>query len=210
MSLHSDDGIQETNTPGLHGAFLFAPYLHDGRAATLRDVLTMPDTLPMGHAHTLSDSELDDLLRTSAASRDWKGQRPMASPRMTIAEWRRLSVFAIGAGLLASVACSATPSLDSSRDAEAEAAPTDVDSASSLRRTRGSASPAPTSSRAIRRAGRTIDAPTAATPKPRPTHRGSSTRSPTASTRIARAPTPGRALPRARRRAQSATRWRRR
>jgi DNA-binding beta-propeller fold protein YncE len=62
MSLHSDDVFPEANTPGLHGIFLASPYFHDGRAATLRDVLTQPYASAMGHTKGLSTSDLTDLI----------------------------------------------------------------------------------------------------------------------------------------------------
>ena len=62
MSLDPDDTIEQSNTPGLHGLFLLAPYFHDGRAATLTDVLTQPYAAAMGHAQGLSASDRDDLI----------------------------------------------------------------------------------------------------------------------------------------------------
>jgi DNA-binding beta-propeller fold protein YncE len=62
MSLHADDVFPEANTPGLHGVFLLAPYFHDGRAATLHDVLTQPYAAGMGHTKGLSSGQLDDLI----------------------------------------------------------------------------------------------------------------------------------------------------
>jgi DNA-binding beta-propeller fold protein YncE len=61
-SLTADDAIPATNTPGLHGVFLRAPYFHDGRATDLHDVLTRPDAAAMGHTQGLSASQLDDLI----------------------------------------------------------------------------------------------------------------------------------------------------
>jgi DNA-binding beta-propeller fold protein YncE len=58
-SLDSADGITQSNTPGLHGVFLLAPFFHDGRAATLMDVLGDP---AMGHAQGLSPSQKQDLV----------------------------------------------------------------------------------------------------------------------------------------------------
>ncbi|HTQ46681.1 MAG TPA: cytochrome D1 domain-containing protein [Polyangiaceae bacterium] len=58
-SLDPGDAITQTNTPGLHGAFLFGPYFHDGRAATLNDVLADPI---MGHTKGLSAGQIDDLI----------------------------------------------------------------------------------------------------------------------------------------------------
>jgi mono/diheme cytochrome c family protein len=62
MSLHSDDVFPQANTPGLHGIFLAAPYFHDGRAATLHDVLTQPYAAGMGHTKGLTPADLDDLI----------------------------------------------------------------------------------------------------------------------------------------------------
>jgi mono/diheme cytochrome c family protein len=58
-SLDPADTIMQANTPGLHGVFLEAPYFHDGRAATLLDVLSDP---AMGHAQGLSAGQLSDLV----------------------------------------------------------------------------------------------------------------------------------------------------
>ena len=50
-------------TPTLRAVRARAPYLHDGRAATLRDVLTVQNpTDSHGRASTLAPSELDDLV----------------------------------------------------------------------------------------------------------------------------------------------------
>ena len=62
MSLTSDDVIPASNTPGLHGMFLMAPYLHDGRAETLHDVLTQPYAEGMDHTAALSEADLSDLI----------------------------------------------------------------------------------------------------------------------------------------------------
>jgi DNA-binding beta-propeller fold protein YncE/mono/diheme cytochrome c family protein len=62
MSLHADDVLTTANTPALHGLFLRAPYFHDGRATSLRDLLTRPDAAKHGGASQLSASELDDLI----------------------------------------------------------------------------------------------------------------------------------------------------
>jgi mono/diheme cytochrome c family protein len=62
MSLTSDDVFPTANTPGLHGMFLMAPYFHDGRAATLTDVLTQPYANEMDHTTGLSASEVADLV----------------------------------------------------------------------------------------------------------------------------------------------------
>lgn len=62
MSLHADDVFPTANTPGLLGVFLRAPYFHDGRAATLEDVLTQPYAAPMDHTAGLSSGDVDDLI----------------------------------------------------------------------------------------------------------------------------------------------------
>jgi DNA-binding beta-propeller fold protein YncE/mono/diheme cytochrome c family protein len=49
------------DTPSLIEAWRTAPYLHDGRAATIRDVLTDP-AHPHGRAATLSPDDLDALI----------------------------------------------------------------------------------------------------------------------------------------------------
>ena len=51
------------DTPSLRGIWHTAPYLHDGRAPTLRDVLvTHNPTDTHGHTSHLSESELQDLV----------------------------------------------------------------------------------------------------------------------------------------------------
>ncbi len=62
MSLHADDVFTTANTPALHGLFLRAPYFHDGRATSLRDLLTRPDAKKHGGASQLSAAEIDDLI----------------------------------------------------------------------------------------------------------------------------------------------------
>jgi DNA-binding beta-propeller fold protein YncE/mono/diheme cytochrome c family protein len=62
MSLHADDVFTTANTPALHGLFLRAPYFHDGRATSLRDLLTRPDAAKHGGASQLSAAQLDDLI----------------------------------------------------------------------------------------------------------------------------------------------------
>ena len=62
MSLQADDVITSANTPGLHGIFLMAPYFHDGRAATLLDVLTQPYAAPNEHTTGLSTGSVSDLI----------------------------------------------------------------------------------------------------------------------------------------------------
>jgi DNA-binding beta-propeller fold protein YncE len=62
MSLLSADVIPTSNTPGLHGIFLMAPYFHDGRAATLYDVLTQPYASEMDHTTGLDSGSVNDLI----------------------------------------------------------------------------------------------------------------------------------------------------
>ena len=54
-------GLTNVNTPTLAGIAGSGPYLHDGRASTLRDVLLFARTGEMGDTSMLSDAELDDL-----------------------------------------------------------------------------------------------------------------------------------------------------
>lgn len=49
------------NTPSLRGLYYTAPYLHDGRAATLREALELTATT-MGHTADLSEAEIDALV----------------------------------------------------------------------------------------------------------------------------------------------------
>jgi hypothetical protein len=62
MSLDPEDGITASNTPGLHGIFLAAPYFHDGRASSLEDVLTRRDAAGMGHHMGLTPAQRSDLI----------------------------------------------------------------------------------------------------------------------------------------------------
>lgn len=62
MSLKPDDHITESNTPGLRGTFLHAPYFHDGRSPDLHDMLTRPDAAQHGKASSLTPAELKDLI----------------------------------------------------------------------------------------------------------------------------------------------------
>jgi cytochrome c peroxidase len=62
MSLHADDVFPTANTPALHGLFLRAPYFHDGRSPSLRDLLTRADASPHTAAAMLSPTDLDNLL----------------------------------------------------------------------------------------------------------------------------------------------------
>jgi cytochrome c peroxidase len=50
------------NPPTLRGLYDKAPYLHDGRAKTLRDALTGPHNPEDLGGEALSASELDDLI----------------------------------------------------------------------------------------------------------------------------------------------------
>ena len=51
------------DTPTLRGLWRTAPYLHDGSAPTLRDVLTTRNAMDRhGVTSGLSDAELDDLV----------------------------------------------------------------------------------------------------------------------------------------------------
>jgi hypothetical protein len=57
------DRYQGFNTPSLRGAFLKVKFLHDGRADTLREVLTGPHAPEkVAGSGTLSPEELGDLL----------------------------------------------------------------------------------------------------------------------------------------------------
>lgn len=54
-------GMAAVNTPSLRRVSATAPYLHDGRAATLRDVLELSRDGSMGDTSRLSEAEMDDL-----------------------------------------------------------------------------------------------------------------------------------------------------
>lgn len=54
-------GLENVNTPGLVGIAASAPYLHDGGAETLLELLTMADEIGMGSTKMLSGDELRDL-----------------------------------------------------------------------------------------------------------------------------------------------------
>jgi mono/diheme cytochrome c family protein len=54
-------GLTGVNTPTLVGIVATAPYLHDGRADTLRDVLETTRRGEMGNTSLLTEAELDDL-----------------------------------------------------------------------------------------------------------------------------------------------------
>jgi hypothetical protein len=55
-------GENMINTPALVGLVVTGPYLHDGSASTLRDVVDMADAGGMGHTAHLTDSEKQDLV----------------------------------------------------------------------------------------------------------------------------------------------------
>lgn len=58
-----DDAYRGYNPPSLRGVYDKDPYLHDGRAKTLRDALSGPHSPEaVAGSETLSDSELDDLV----------------------------------------------------------------------------------------------------------------------------------------------------
>ena len=65
------------DTPGLLGLWASAPYLHDGSAATLRDVLRVP--FKAARLEGLSEAELDDLV-TYLASIDGRPEVSTAPP----------------------------------------------------------------------------------------------------------------------------------
>ncbi|MEZ4322125.1 MAG: c-type cytochrome [Myxococcota bacterium] len=54
-------GLTQVNTPTLLGVAASAPYFHDGRAATLADVLEWSRNGQMGDTSMLSDAEMSDL-----------------------------------------------------------------------------------------------------------------------------------------------------
>ncbi len=58
---HTMFGLDDANTPTLVGIAASAPYMHDGSAATLRDVLVMSRSGEMGDTSMLSDAEIADL-----------------------------------------------------------------------------------------------------------------------------------------------------
>jgi len=59
--LMDDDRLAKANTPSLRGLFLRAPYFHDGRSPTLRDLLTRGDASRHGTTSHLSPSQIDHL-----------------------------------------------------------------------------------------------------------------------------------------------------
>lgn len=54
-------GLDSVNTPGLVSVAATAPYLHDGSAKTLRDVIDRADEIGMGSTAHLSDADKADL-----------------------------------------------------------------------------------------------------------------------------------------------------
>ena len=58
---HDIYGLSGVNTPSLVGIAASAPYLHNGSAATLRDVLESAATGAMGSTAGLTEADLDDL-----------------------------------------------------------------------------------------------------------------------------------------------------
>ncbi len=58
----SDDVYKGYNPPSLRGLYDKAPYLHDGRAPTLRDALTGPHSPEMTGGEELTEQELTDLI----------------------------------------------------------------------------------------------------------------------------------------------------
>ncbi|MEO7113449.1 MAG: cytochrome D1 domain-containing protein [Polyangiaceae bacterium] len=62
MSLSADDSFSTANTPALHGLFLRAPYFHDGRSPSLKDLLTRTDASAHGKTSQLASSDVSDLV----------------------------------------------------------------------------------------------------------------------------------------------------
>lgn len=60
---NSTDSGAEFDTPTLAGLWHTAPYLHDGSAATLKDVLTTRRTEKHGKTSALTSSQVDDLVQ---------------------------------------------------------------------------------------------------------------------------------------------------
>ena len=58
---HDMFGLVGVDTPSLIGIAATAPYLHDGRAGTLREVLETAQSGEMGDTSALSEGELDDI-----------------------------------------------------------------------------------------------------------------------------------------------------
>lgn len=58
---HAMFGLDNVNTPTLRGIAASGPYLHDGRANTLRDVVLWSQNGEMGDTSMLSPTEIDDL-----------------------------------------------------------------------------------------------------------------------------------------------------
>jgi cytochrome c peroxidase len=58
-----DQGVEQFDTPSLVEVWRTAPYLHDGSAATIRDVLTARNPNDEhGKTSHLTPAELDDLI----------------------------------------------------------------------------------------------------------------------------------------------------
>ncbi len=55
-------GLTAVNTPTLRGVGATGPYLHDGAAASLRDLVDMADAIGMGSTRTLSEQDKVDLV----------------------------------------------------------------------------------------------------------------------------------------------------
>jgi hypothetical protein len=73
------------DTPTLKGIWQSAPYLHDGRAATLRDVFTIAGDA-MGKVSDLSSTELDELVRYLQELDDVTEPPPRAMPKVEAKE----------------------------------------------------------------------------------------------------------------------------
>lgn len=58
---HTMYGLTDVNTPGLVGIAASAPYLHDGSAATIREVLESAGNGEMGYTGDLTEDQLADL-----------------------------------------------------------------------------------------------------------------------------------------------------
>jgi cytochrome c peroxidase len=63
LTRHKTDLHYRFDTPSLREVYRTGPYMHDGRAETLREVLTVfnPDDLH-GRTSQLTEEELDDLV----------------------------------------------------------------------------------------------------------------------------------------------------
>lgn len=60
---HDMVDLVAVNTPGLRGLAVTAPYLHDGRAATLAELVGMADAVKMGRTSHLSADQKADLVK---------------------------------------------------------------------------------------------------------------------------------------------------